>query len=471
MYTLRMPFMRLYVVNSPALVQKVQRQTRKLSFTPILAQMTSSVTGVSAAGDLAGDPLGAHSFVHGLTNKIRGGVNPGPKLDALNRSSVEVIAQSLGRLGRKHGKVPFRVDMRDWVYHEVMMATTEGIYGPKNPFRETEMRKAFPTYEQGFLKLMMNILPKWTSPESVRARSVLEQGYLRYFHQDGHSDPESSDLIKSKYEFCKESGLSDFDTARMEVLAAIALLSNTMPATFWLAFHLYSDPELLQACRDELEQAVIIHEGGVRSIDMACVKSRCPLLLSTFQEVLRYYAVGVSSRRVIEDTIIEDPDNERKSYLVKKGGIIFIPGAAHHKLRSAWGEYADQFVARRFVPGDKSGGVAGGKNGRTYDAAAFRAFGGGATLCPGRHFVSTEILAFAAFIVLRFDAHVTTGAGKGKGEWTPPSTEKTAPAATIRQPDYGFEIELCGRDEFEWSVQFSESDKPMPVSVEDMGRE
>lgn len=144
MYTLRLPFMRLYVVNSTSLVQKVQRQTRKLSFTPILAQMTASVTGVTAASDQISnvDPLGDHGFVHGLTQKIRAGVNPGPKLDALNRKSVQLIATSLAKFGKQ--QKTFKVNMKDWVYHEVMMATTGGVYGPRNPFEDAEMRNAFP---------------------------------------------------------------------------------------------------------------------------------------------------------------------------------------------------------------------------------------------------------------------------------------------------------------------------------------
>ncbi|KAI0393199.1 cytochrome P450 [Xylariaceae sp. FL0594] len=413
--------------------------------------MTASVTGVTATSDQISnvDPLGDHGFVHGLTQKIRAGVNPGPKLDALNRKSVQLIATSLAKFGKE--QKTFSVNLKDWVYHEVMMATTGGVYGPRNPFEHEEMRKAFPRYERDFLPLMINILPSWIAPDGVRARTVLERGYQRYFDEGGHTEAESSTLIKEKYEFCTAKGLPDLDIAKVEVLASIALLSNTMPATFWLAYHLYSDEELLSACRMELEQAVSETGDNVRTIDMACVKNRCPILLSTFQEVLRFYAVGVSSRRVLEDTVIDN------TYLVKKGGIIFIPGVAQHKLKSAWGEGADEFSPKRFVPNP-----AGSGKSRNYDAAAFRAFGGGATLCPGRHFVATEILAFAAFIVLRFDAQPT------EGKWTPPTTQKTVPAATIRQPDYGFDVELRARNNYEWEVQFSDLDVPIPVSIEDI---
>ena len=45
--------------------------------------------------------------------------------------------------------------------------------------------------------------------------------------------------------------------------------------------------------------------------------------------------------------------------------------------------------------------------------AAFRAFGGGKTLCPGRHFATNEILAFVAMIVLMFDIDSPDGGKQG----------------------------------------------------------
>lgn len=291
---------------------------------------------------------------------------------------------------------------------------------------------------------MINILPNLIAYKSAQARSVMGSALRRYFDEAGYEDPDASALIKAKYEFCAAMGISKADTARMEVASSIALLSNTMPATFWLIFHLYSDPELLDSCRAELSHA-IRESDDARTIDLACVRNRCPLLFSTFQEVLRFYGIGISTRVVLEDTVLDG------RFRVKKGGVVFIPGAAHHRLRSVWGENADEFFARRFLQPS-------GKTGMSYDPAAFRAFGGGSTLCPGRHFAATEILAFASLIVLRFDAQPLGG------RWIPPTTGKTTLGTTIRQPDYGVEVELRVRDDHKWTVQFSESEETLADS-------
>lgn len=49
------------------------------------------------------------------------------------------------------------------------------------------------------------------------------------------------------------------------------------------------------------------------------------------------------------------------------------------------------------------------RTGPALKRASFRAFGGGETLCPGRHFASSTILAVVAIVVLRFDITPVSG--------------------------------------------------------------
>ncbi|KAI0153311.1 cytochrome P450 [Xylariaceae sp. FL1272] len=434
-YTLQLPFVRLYIVNSPSLLQNIHRQPRKISFSTVMVQMASTVTGMSvdSARIIAKDHLQSHGFLHELVSTVRSSLSPGSTpLNMLNRNAIQAIAKSLDMVATG-AETPVKINMYGWIKHQVMMATTEGAFGPQNPFRDTKIQQAFFAYERGFVRLMISVLPSLTARKSSQARTTLEGAYMKYYERGGHNDLETSALIRERHRFCSENGLPLADIIKMEVTSSIALLSNTMPATFWLAYHIFSDPELLKACRDELAHAIKEHNGR-HSIDMAYVKSRCPLLLSTFQEILRFYSVGLSTRMVMEDTMLD------KQYLVKKGGIMFIPDNAH------------EFLARRFLP--RSPG-----SDRGYDPVAFRAFGGGSTLCPGRHFAATEILAFASLIILRFDAR------PAKRQWAAPSTENTPLGTTVRQPDYDIEIELQARDNYQWDVQFSDSDHVMPVSA------
>lgn len=65
-------------------------------------------------------------------------LNPGPKLDILNRKSVQIVASSLSKFAQKG---PSTISLFDWVSSQVMAATTESIYGPQNPFRDPAVVK------------------------------------------------------------------------------------------------------------------------------------------------------------------------------------------------------------------------------------------------------------------------------------------------------------------------------------------
>ncbi|KAK2605419.1 hypothetical protein N8I77_008256 [Diaporthe amygdali] len=161
-----------------------------------------------------------------------------------------------------------------------------------------------------------------------------------------------------------------------------------------------------------------------------------------------------SSRVILEDHLLDG------RFLLKKDNILLIPGVVQHQDRTVWGEDVDVFSHKRFV-----GGQGGSKGGRRLNPVAFRGFGGGSTLCPGRHFAATEIMAFAALFVLRFDARPASGV-----RWSIPTVENTNMATSIHQPDHDVEIEvrLLGNERVRWEVKLSESNKPMEVSAEDV---
>ena len=87
---------------------------------------------------------------------------------------------------------------------------------------------------------------------------------------------------------------------------------------------------------------------------------------------------------------------------------------------------------------------------------AFRAFGGGTTLCPGRHFAGHEILATVAMFVCRFE--MTPIGGKG---WVLPDTGNTNVVATIMEPDSDVEVEITVRSGWgdgKWGFGFKGSE-------------
>jgi cytochrome P450 len=228
----------------------------------------------------------------------------------------------------------------------------------------------------------------------------------------------------------------------------VAILTNTIPSAFWVLWHIISDAAALKECRDELYQLCRVTDGRV-TIDITEVKTSCPMLLSTLQEVLRVHGTGTSVRIVQEDHLLDD------KYLLKKGATLMIPGPVQHSEKSVYGESVNDFNHKRFV---RTGA-------KRPNPVGFRSFGGGSTLCPGRHFASTEIIAFVALMVLRFDIEPKSG------KWVQPTTVKAGMQATVPPPDFDIEVEITTHQgelaSKQWNVILTGSDKPEEIVAED----
>lgn len=71
-------------------------------------------------------------------------------------------------------------------------------------------------------------------------------------------------------------------------------------------YRIFSDPIVLQDCRDEVTQAVEYHQDGTSTVDLGFVLNSCPILLSTYQEVFRFHGPANSVRVVSEDYMLDN---------------------------------------------------------------------------------------------------------------------------------------------------------------------
>ncbi|KAI0886561.1 cytochrome P450 [Annulohypoxylon maeteangense] len=442
-YTLRLPGARLYVVNSITLIPVVQRQFRTLSFTAIEAAVAKNVIGVCEATDniISSNLTDDDGYLMSFSRYIHPMLNAGSPLDSMNRRAVQVISESLEKWA-KGG--PTTVDMFHWIRHELVSATTESVYGPQNPFRDPRMEKAWYKFEPNIFIFILNVFPWLLAREAFQAREYMITLWERYFDQGGHK--EGSGLVQARVKINEDFHIPIKETARVELGGVLAILANTVPSAFWVIYHIFSDPLVLEDIRAELSNGVR-EIDGVCTIDMVHVKESCPILLSVFQEMLRVNGTAISARIAQEDVMLDN------KYLIKKGSTVLIPSSIQHTDPSIWGENVNEFYHKRFV---REPGV------KRPNPIAFRGFGGGTTLCPGRHFATTEALLFSALMALRFD--VTPVGGK----WVHPTTENSPLFPAIPVPDSVIDIEIRPRNNMKWNVSFSKSDMDLEISAEDI---
>ncbi|KAI0407078.1 cytochrome P450 [Xylaria palmicola] len=393
-YTLNIPGVPVYIVNSLEVLQRVNRHIDTLPFAPMKAQTCKKVCSVSQAG----------------ISKIYGNnllAQDGYLLNAFSRSASKVFAAAFDRVEAR-GRTA--VDLYKFIHDAIFDATTDAI--------------------------------------ACKARERLVTASIDYFGNDKHLNGGSL-FVQLTTKVNDGTGLSLEDKARIEVGWVAAATFNTAPGAYWCVWAVLSDPIVFNDCRKEVMR-LVDEVDSINTIDLAYVRTECPLLVSTLQEVMRFYGTAASLRLIYEDTMLGD------KYLLKKGGAVLMPNCLFHTDETLWGPSVGEFDHTRFL---KAGHR---KSSTKHPAAAFRGFGGGHVLCPGRHLASTEMLALMALILVRVDV-VPPG-----GEW-PPALISQAAGRAFPLPKKPVFVDFVPRAAGKWRVMFSdENDSGVSLVAEDM---
>ena len=272
------------------------------------------------------------------------------------------------------------------------------------------------------------------APKGYRARIELGTAFQQYFEK--YVPAQSAAMIQGRYSENTLYGITSFNQGRLEVGTLIGVLANTIPSIFYTLVHIYSDPGLISDIRNELKTSGFAGtpEQISQNPGLLAMPETCPLLYSTWQEVLRVHALGAGARYVLEDTMLDD------KFLLRKGMVVQMPMAVMHSDVAAWGEDVKEFQPRRFMKQKSTS-----KEGFKQNLTAYRPFGGGASMCPGRHFVTLETMAFAACMVSRFDLTPVDG------EWFLPRQKQESLATNVFPPEKDIRVKVVYRTDLEVS--------------------
>lgn len=429
-FSLDMIFSKMYVITSPALLQAVQRHAKALTFDPLLNGFASRIAGIRGEtlklmDEPRYDGLSLNQVViHAMQPTLIG-----EPLDRMNERMARLLRPLIDELANRE-----TVDLYEWCFYTLMAASTDASYGPLNPYKDSKVQKAFLDFESNLGPLIPNVLPWLTARKAWRGRETLVAAIKNYYEHGGQEN--GSELTYVRWKRTHDSGISTENIARAEAAMSIGLLSNTIPASFWILYDLYSRPALLEEIREEIKQnALRITEGNVYVIDLSAIRDNCPLLLSAFQEILRTRTTTAPLRYVTQDVLLAD------KYVLKKGGIINIPGGSIGRDKAVWGSTADEFNPRRFLVQSPNEENKNKKEPRR--TGGFMTFGVSPMICPGRHFASAEILSMVVMLVLRLDLSPLDGI------WKAPPKNPGA-VASIMYPVKGcFHVKLAPREEYD----------------------
>lgn len=428
------------------MIQRIDRHIMTVAFSPIQARLCENVMLLdkNSMTKVAGEKETAEDgYLRSFARAIAPGASPGQGLDSLSMAAVKHFAAAFDR---RAASGPTTVNMYEWLRHEIFVSTMEATYGPHNPFRKAENEKTWFELESGILTLLLNLFPSVLARRSLKACHTLIAEFDRYFSERKHLN--GSLLVQLREKHNAAYGLDTNETAHVEIGQVTGAIVNTVPTAFWLVWQVLADPVIFTDCSQEIHQLVTTSSDGIHNIDLADVMTACPVLVSTWQEVLRFHGISIAARVIKEDTLVDD------QYLLKKGGLLMMPNAVIHSDLALWGPTVGQFNHKRFLKSAKSGES-------RYPAAAFRGFGGGHVLCPGRHFASTEVLALLALLLVRFDIKPV------EGKWIQPDKDNVMDRA-CPLPKRDVRVELIPKGGQNWRVTFSSRREGINIVAEDL---
>ncbi|KAI1814269.1 cytochrome P450 [Poronia punctata] len=400
-FTLPMPGSRIYIVTDPSLAAAVQRASKTLSFTPIIPEVTERVLGLDKATmeitrkNLDPGPGAEPGFLADIQEMVYAWFGPGDFLNDISLDAVRELrneAVSFATALETRVASQQTIDLVAWVRHVVTVSTAKYFYGPQNPIAlDSELEECFWNFDHGLGKLLMNILPSITARKAYVGRERLVKALESYLEKGDYKT--GSGIVQKRIEIALRHDWTLRAAARSELSFLFAGIVNATTSTFWILLQIFADPQLLSVVRNEIKGTLRADGTGRPGFNIADLKVKCPMLVATYRECLRLGSDNYSTRMVKENTLLAD------RYFLKKGAIVQIAGGVIHADPSIWGDDVERFDPRRFT--EKPGSPTA-KQGQIHPAA-FRAFGGGKTLCPGRHFATNEILGFVALVVMMFD--------------------------------------------------------------------
>lgn len=378
---------KLYVINSPSLIQAALRNN-DISFDPFIVEFSKGIFGQNEKQvEVISRPTVMKELLDIIHSSLLG--------EPLHRLNVVALEKMMGHINVIQPNSPAAIpDAFIWIRDMMTEATAVALFGKKNPITPEHVHLLW-TFDKSATLLAIDVAPSLIAGESMAARSELNKLFLPFYEARCEEGPDVSDIVRKRTAVLRAAGYNDLDLAVQELMLPWVGSTNTIPALFWLFVNLFARPEYLERVQAEIEAITTIEDGpnGRKAlVDSTKFEKHCPVLNACYQETLRMYLHSVGNRRAMNDTKIQDLDG--REYLLKKGTNVQWPPMVTHFIDTVWGDDADTFNPERFMKPTAQDEKA--------RRGALLPFGGGRHLCPGRKFAFAEILGFTGVLALGF---------------------------------------------------------------------
>lgn len=363
-------------VTAPNLISAIYRDSKTFQFTPIRIEITHKIFGSSPA--LTQDPVYYEDYYKAHHEEL----SPIKVVSVLQRYGAftyEALQKALDKLDDNSGATKL-----SFIKPAAYDAAAYAFFGKAFPSEESY--EPFKTFDEGFLLLQTDI-PRFFLKKPIQAREKLFKLFENYL-SNPHDD--CAGIMHAIDTFANKANWSLRDQC-VSILGDLwALQSNAVQAAYWIIALQLQRPEGLSHLIKEIDTARTewLKNNSTTNDETRCqwiLDSPLPLLTSTIQEILRYATMSFSIRIVEKETVLGGYYIPKGDYLICNTRLVHLDGDIHSD--------STEFIPDRYMRSTKFT-----KDGRTVPNHTIP-FGGGVSMCEGRHFAQGELKVFIALLL------------------------------------------------------------------------
>eukprot|EP00746_Dinoflagellata_sp_MGD_P023236 gnl/MRDRNA2_/MRDRNA2_15444_c0_seq1.p1 gnl/MRDRNA2_/MRDRNA2_15444_c0~~gnl/MRDRNA2_/MRDRNA2_15444_c0_seq1.p1 ORF type:complete len:508 (-),score=76.64 gnl/MRDRNA2_/MRDRNA2_15444_c0_seq1:269-1792(-) len=295
-------------------------------------------------------------------------------------------------------------DLFIFVKDLVFRASVAAFFRPTEQSKCSQILEHFDKYDKFFPVVAGGAPPRMLPGfvESAEALTDFVQEGVGVNFQDGKFKPMNQSfegLIKARWEYMptcpawneslESAGQAKRlrDTARANNTMLWAAVANTLPAAFWSLAYLLNGSESGQAGLRAVQAEISSIQKSLGRPLLGSDMKELPILSSAVKEALRLSTASLTIRRVQENCSIELASGNK--WAVRKSDQVVLAPFLQHMDPKLFGDDVESYRHDRFINNDLEKHLS--------------PFGGGVSMCPGRHIALVEMKMVVVELLLAFN--------------------------------------------------------------------
>ncbi|KAL4808792.1 putative cytochrome P450 [Aspergillus unguis] len=390
----------LYIITDPIDAAQVNRHSRAFALEPLAKQMfvKFGISELAVERLFRPDPSFSPfrgSALHAVDQIIelyRAHISPSNGLDSFVEDDITPrIARVLSPDALATSTT---ASLHELCVSALVNPIVSAYYGDIILRIQPHFAERYMAWEKTSWKFLLG-LPKFMSKDMLAAKRDMVGVFVEYFSLSPGERGHENLWVSSVERTLRDLDLTNEEIGRIFMLHTSSIIGNMYKLSFWLLAHILHNAALLNDVSLEVKPAF---NPETRVVDHTYLTESCPRLDSLYSEVLRLVVSSPMTRQVTADTAIGD-------VTVPKGAKVLIMYRHLHHDTATWGPTPEVLQPERFLH-DKALGT----------RPAYRPWGAGKHVCPGRFLAKKAVFAVVALILGQFDISVDKDAAFPQGD-------------------------------------------------------